>query len=453
MNKLNIPPDAVWIGSNHPFDLHEAYLCFRSPAAWRLAGKPQQINLYITADSRYKLWVNGHFVARGPARSYPQQQAVDCLNLINLLKSGPNTLAVQVYQPGYSHFSYVHCGAAGLLAWLVCENPPALVTDTTWRPRRDPSFAPKAPRVSIYGSGGEERDLNLADHWSAPDYNDSGWVSSRVVAPIGGYPWLELRPRAVPLLVEREQLMALLESRLGNTPADTSDPHFTVRKGWLSAKSAKTHHYTTENSDGWVQVNLDANQSAYWLFDLGRDYTVQGWAEVKYAAGTEHLSISYQEKIRNNELVISNPQTYCRVRLTDRFKLRPGHQQIETFALRGGRYLIFQIIGPTGPEFKFRPHARVSEYPLDVTKLLPVEDSQLGKIITLCENTFRACLQDSFIDCNWRENSQWLGDALPQSLSFLAIPGTDAFFRSIKPAFLNRETSTLSVFARFRKML
>ena len=36
--------EAVWIGSSHPFDLHEAYLCFRSPAGWQLKERPHGPN-------------------------------------------------------------------------------------------------------------------------------------------------------------------------------------------------------------------------------------------------------------------------------------------------------------------------------------------------------------------------------------------------------------------------
>ena len=118
---LLFPPQAVWIGSDHPFDLHEAYLCFRSPQGWQLDQLPQTAELDITADSRYKLWVNGRFVARGPARSYPQAQSVDRIDLTEQLQIGANIIAVQVYQPGYSHFAYLHRGAAGLLAHLTCD--------------------------------------------------------------------------------------------------------------------------------------------------------------------------------------------------------------------------------------------------------------------------------------------------------------------------------------------
>lgn len=426
MSQLNFPASAVWIGSSHPFDLHEAYLCFRSPASWRLEQKPQTAQLFITADSRYKLWVNGRFVNRGPARSYPQHQSVDCLDLSAYLQAGVNTLAVQVYQPGYSHFAYVHRGAAGLLAHLVCDGQTSLVSDLSWRTQRDLSFAAAVPRVSIYGTGIETRDLRLVDDWTAATYDDSTWTAPRLVAPVGGYPWLELKSRPVPLLVEREIPMTLLETRqgvggrgsgVGEGKSASLDPHLALREGWFAAQGVPL----SADETGWFSVNLAANESAFWLFDLGRDYTCQGWAEIKSAGGVEQLAISYQEKLRHGELVISDPQTYCRVRLTDSFHLRPGDQTAETFALRGGRYLLFQLAGPTGPKFQFRPHARVAEYPLEITRPLTLGDPQLDSIITLCEESFRACLQDGFVDCVWRESSQWLGDALPQSLMMATL--------------------------------
>jgi hypothetical protein len=87
--------------------------------------------------------------------------------------SGANTVAVHVYQPGYSHFAYIHRGMAGLLATLVGDGGVLLTTDTGWRVRRDPSFAERVPRVSIYSGGVEERDLRLVDDWAAGSYDDA----------------------------------------------------------------------------------------------------------------------------------------------------------------------------------------------------------------------------------------------------------------------------------------
>ena len=408
-----VPAQAVWIGSDHPFDLHEAYLDFR--CEFELDRRPDAAELWITADSRYKLWLNGTFVARGPARCYPHAQAVDRLDVTELLKPGMNVIAVQVYQPGYSHFAYVHRAAAGLLAWLNCAGEPHLATDARWRVRRDPSFAEQVPRVSIYSSGVEERDLALEDGWREPEYDDTGWANARVVAPaVGGAPWISLQPRALPLLVEREAPLVLVAMRRGTYPAaHDHDAHAALREGWAQAVPCEL----APDANGWFDVELDAGVAAYWLFDLGRGYAGQGWVEVAGANGDERIAISYVDKlIDETEPVISDPLTYCRVRMTDRFRLRPGDQIAESFGLRGGRFLLFQLIGPASVMLRVRFHGRVSEYQLEPTRALHTEDRQLAKIIALCENTLRACLADGFVDCTWRESSQWVGDALPQAL-------------------------------------
>jgi alpha-L-rhamnosidase len=408
------PDDAFWIGSAHPFDLHEVYLDFRR--TFQIEENPQGTRLSLTADSRYKLWINGRFVARGPARCYPSAQSVDELDIAPYLRPGMNVLAVQVYQPGYSHFAYVHRAASGLLANLVCDGVNVLATDASWRVRRNPSFSSLVPRVSIYGSGVEERDLSREDEWTRAAYDDSQWSSARIVAPVGGYPWTGFEPRAVALLVEREIAMKLLETRGGTRVVD-SDAHLSLRQGWSAARSQTI----TKDDAGWFSIELAAGQAAYWLHDLGRDYACQGYAEVEGASGGESLSVSYAEKFRDGELVLSDPADYCRVRLTDHWKLRTGSQVAESFALRGGRYLLFQLVGPAVAGFKIRFHTRIAEYPLEITRSFRPSDPMLSSIITLCEETFRACLLDGFVDSTWRESSQWTGDALPQALIMAAL--------------------------------
>ena len=87
------------------------------------------------------------------------------------------------------------------------------------------------PRVSIYGSGVEDRDLRREDEWWAPAYDPSGWSAPRIVAPVGGYPWLELHERITPLLVERELPLELVEVRTGTLDANV-EPHVALRAAW-----------------------------------------------------------------------------------------------------------------------------------------------------------------------------------------------------------------------------
>jgi hypothetical protein len=419
---LAFPPTAAWIGSSHAFDLHEAYLCFRSPRGWNLKRKPASAELFITADSRYKLWANGRFVARGPARCWPHAQAVDRLDLTPYLVAGSNTLAVQVYQPGYSHFAYVHRANAGLLAHLICDGETALVTDAAWQTWRDPSFEALVPRLSIYQAGVEDRDLHQARDWMAPIYDASAWPAARIAAAVGAAPWTELEPRKLPLLVERDLPMRLVAIRKGpwvQTNSQSDDWHVQLRQGWKAAQPVEL----TIDSKGWWSpgAELGEQEAMVWVFDLGRGYTCQGWAGVQGAEGQEQLLISYSEKLRGDEPYLSDPSTYCRLRMTDRFKLRPGSQTVDGFSLRGGRLLIFAVVGPTGPDLRLRFHARSAEYPLTIRRRPKQRDPLLQAIVSLCENTLLACLHDGWVDNPWRENAQWIGDPLTAALALSVI--------------------------------
>ncbi|GEM_PF-547928 len=413
-----------WIGSDHPFDLHEAYLCFRSPSCWTLPDRPSSARLWLTADSRYRLWINGQPVGRGPARSWPHAQQVDVLEVQHLLRPGENTLAVQVYQPGYSHFAYVHRGTAGLLAALEVDGQVVLATGPTWRVRRDPSFRALVPRISIYGSGVEDRDLALAEGWTEPCFDDRNWSPARIVAPAEGPLWSGLRPRQTPLLEERTLPVAgpdspfrRVECRRGPAPAERADPHQALRRLWHTARPT----VLPDAVDGWYRVRLSPGEGVAWLVDLGRTHTCQAWAQVQGARGGEQLLVSYADKVVEGQVVLSDPRTYCRMRVTDRFRLRPGAQVAQGFGMRGGRFLIFALVGAEPAELAVRLLVTTATYPLAETRTLHTGDPLLDGVVSLCENTVRACLQDTLVDCVWREAGQWLGDALPQALALAAM--------------------------------
>ncbi|MFZ1397525.1 MAG: alpha-L-rhamnosidase N-terminal domain-containing protein, partial [Candidatus Promineifilaceae bacterium] len=414
--QIQPPETAVWIAPPHPFDLHEVYLNFRSPRwTWGGSGK---VTLWITADSRYKVWLNGRFHHRGPARSWPHAQKMDVLEITNQLSVGENQIAVQVYQPGYSHFSAVHRAAAGLLAWVEVDGEVVLVTNGRWRTIRDDSFASDVPRISIYGSGIERRDWRKVESWQTAAFNDSHWSPARVVAGASGPIWSGLQTRLTPQLVDRDAEITLVEQRTGQAEVGALT-HEAVKALW------ETPSLTLPLRGGGDQLPPPLRGRAgvgveSWLFDLGRAHTCQGWAEIKNASGGEQLAISYAEKMADGALVISDPATYCRMRPTDFFTLRPGDQTIEPFAMRGGRYVLFQLIG-ADETVQLTPHVRLAEYPLTVSKPLHTGDDLLDGIVALCENTLHACLQETFVDCIWRESSQWLGDALPQALGLSAM--------------------------------
>lgn len=400
---LAVPESAVWIGGAHPFDLHETYLNFRSDT--ELPAAPERGIFRSSADSRYRIWVNGVFVGRGPERSWPSSMAVDERCVTHLLRPGLNRIAVQVYSPGYSHFAYVHRGAAGLIGWLDVDGTVLATTGPGWTVRRDTSWSPRVDRVSIYGTGVEDRDMSRAEDWVEADASE--WDNARVVQGAEGPIWRGLRPRATALPVEEiRALDTPWQVRTGPAVAASDDPHGDLRRAFsLSAQ-------------GPTPALLPTGTAAVWVFDLGESRACLAGAEIT-AAGGERLLISYAEKLRGGELLLSDPEAYCRMRPTDRFLLRPGRQQVEGFTPRGARYLVFLLEGGgVSPAPRF--HVRLPVTPV-VENPWPKREGVLQAVAEMCRRTTLNCLQDGFVDGVWRESSLWLGDAVAQDWALRAI--------------------------------
>lgn len=404
-----IPPEGTyWIGSDHPFDLQETYLDFC--ADLDLASAPVSAELCLSADSRYRLWINGQFVGRGPERSWPAAMAVDQRDVAALLRPGRNRILVQVYSPGYSHFAHVHRAACGLICWVRVDGQTLLTSGRNWRVRRNLSWSPLVRRVSIYGSGVEDRDLRWPGDAAGND--PAGWAPARIVQPPAGPIWAGLRPRTNPIL--SEELRGLdrpVETRFGPTPAGSGaedDPHMDLCLAYGSLPVAE------------VPQTIPPGHSAIWVFDLGESRVCVAGVRLSASAG-DVLTISYAEKWRDGRLLVSDPSTYCRMRPTDRTRLRDGWQEVEGFTLRGGRYLVFKLQTRSAARPDPRFHVRLPSYPLAVREPPAEADPALAAAAALCRRTTLACLQDGFVDSVWRESSQWLGDVVAQAFALAAL--------------------------------
>jgi alpha-L-rhamnosidase len=404
MTHPNTPDGTFWIGSDHPFDLSEAYINFRRDLV--LHETPGKATFTLTADSRYRFWINGQYVARGPARSWPDAMALDTLDVTPYLHPGPNHLAIQVYSPGYSHFAYVHKSATGWLGWLDLDGE-IYPSDRHWHVKRDASYSPRVPRVSIYGSGVELRDMAEDTAWQTDP--SATWPQARIVQPAEGPIWSGLHPRPLPVLTEiLKPLTTPWQTRLGPTPPASQDPHQDLRTAFATCPTAP------------VPSTIASNQTAIWIFDLGHSQLCTAGATLA-AKGGETLTISYAEKLRDGEVLLSNPETYCRMRPTDRATLREGLQTIEPFTQRGARYVIFRLDTATEITPDIACFIRTTTYPITELPLKPQHDATLDAVAQMCRSTIRACLQDGFVDSIWRESSQWLGDVVAEAFALRAI--------------------------------
>ena len=90
---------AAWIWADNPWwDLYNCYALFRKTFA--LGSAPRKAMALVTADQSYRLFVNGTYVTRGPARGFQSHWPYDEMDLAPWLRAGENVIATRAYNPG-----------------------------------------------------------------------------------------------------------------------------------------------------------------------------------------------------------------------------------------------------------------------------------------------------------------------------------------------------------------
>ncbi|MBF0198946.1 MAG: alpha-L-rhamnosidase N-terminal domain-containing protein, partial [Planctomycetes bacterium] len=181
--------------------------------------KTTKAHLYITAESHYKLWINGQFVSRGPARSASHHQSFDIFEVSNYLLPGKNTIAVQVHFHGIMN-SYYNKQIPGLLVQLNDQDgEPIMISDKSWKAKRDRGWDSRTEVVNSVNSANYSGcyDFSKASPgWHLNSYDDSNWpkviyqtVKSWPSTPKEPYalqkPWFSLVARDLPPLKEYDK--------------------------------------------------------------------------------------------------------------------------------------------------------------------------------------------------------------------------------------------------------
>jgi alpha-L-rhamnosidase len=89
---------ASWI--THPTASVLDYGVFLFRNEFRLDSPPESLVVHLSADNRYKLWVNGELVTTGPAKGSFNYWRYETLDLGPWLREGDNVLAVEVFNLG-----------------------------------------------------------------------------------------------------------------------------------------------------------------------------------------------------------------------------------------------------------------------------------------------------------------------------------------------------------------
>ena len=188
-------PPAHWIAPpNVPAD---SFTVFHARRAFALSDMPRRFLVHVSADNRYKLYVNGVQISLGPQRSDVTHWRYETVDLAPHLHAGRNVVAALVWNWGAARPVAQHSHRTGFLIQGDTPAEAALVnTGPSWKVLIDSAYAPiviTSAAMGNYYAAAPGDSINGSRYpwgWETAQYVDDGWVGPAIVG--------NLRRQAMP---------------------------------------------------------------------------------------------------------------------------------------------------------------------------------------------------------------------------------------------------------------
>lgn len=419
-----------WIWDTNNGASQQAVTCFFRKRFSRHQVRNDPV-LRISADSRYRAYLNGRLLSRGPCRGTVEHYHYETVDLSDFLQE-ENVLAVEVrwYGRGYEPRAEVHLSPG---FWAMIGS--TIVTDPSWKVWRSPGHTLLAmpanhPLSGFYQVVDPPEDVNFLrfdPHWTTLDFDDSLWAVPKVLDPaIGRYQakaWFfagrDLTPREIPEL-EETVIYPVGVKEHGTIELTCSPQEYRTIEGTLTPKESGETHFGTSGS---VPLTLVGTGTDYLIFDMGKLQTGFPRLTLDAPAGTL-VEFRYAEALSKNFTKgFRDDPTGTVEGYHDIFTCRQGVNTIETFVWRTWRYLRLTVHHPDGPVTLNGFDTVFTAYPMREQAAFASSDPTLKTIWDISWWTARLCAHEHYEDCPYYEQIQYLMDTRLQALIGYLVAG------------------------------
>lgn len=418
-------PAAAWIA---PASISgDSAIVFHARRSFDLAEVPARFTVHVSADNRYRLFVNGRSVSSGPQRADALHWRYETLDLAPLLHPGRNVVAAVVWNWGATRPIAQHTVRTGVLVQGDSPREAALLnTGAGWRLHVDSGarFVPPARGdINGYFAAAPGEALDGAQHpwgWEQPGFDDGAWpvvqprsaslVGSALTTGAGGYGDVSdrvLMARDIPPMEETAERYASVRRSTG-----IASPESVIRGG---ADAVVPPHTT-------ASLLLDRGRvtNAYLQLDVssGRGSTVT-------LTTAEALVNAAGQKGNRNAV---DGRTIRGLR--DTFRPDGGaHRQFATLQWRTHRYLQLDIVTGDEPLVLHDVHGTFTGYPFTERGRFTSDAAWLDSVWTIDWNGARLGAVETYMDTPYYEQLQYIGDTRLQALITLYVAGDDRLVR------------------------
>jgi alpha-L-rhamnosidase len=414
---------ARWIAvPNEPSKEYGVYL-FRKNID--VAGKPSSFVVHVSGDNRYKLFVNGTLVSLGPARSDLYYWNFETVDIAQYLKAGKNTLAAIVWNDGDDRPEGQISNRTGFVMQGNTEKESAVNTNDSWKCMRNARYKPLTGvgYYTYYVAGpGELVDMKRSvQGWMQNNFDDSKWLkasqhwsgaSPKGIGDING--WMMV-PSPLPQMERTTQRLKALRTSTG----------ISAPQGFPATKASFT---------------IAANTNAVLLLD--QSFLTNAYVTLQFSKGKDAaITLKYAEALferdptgkgmqpKGNRDVVEGK--YFVGRRDSIISSGEDEQDFTTLSYRTFRYIQLSVQTKDEPLTIDDLYGTFTGYPFKLNAKFSADNNDtLNKILEIGWRTARSCAMETYMDCPYYEQLQYIGDSRIQALVTLYNSGDDRLVRN-----------------------
>lgn len=443
MDRIQKKSNWIWTAGSYD-ESNPSLLYFRKELLLDKATLSAKIRL--SADSRYRLYVNGTSVAQGPCKGDNHVWYYDETDIKEFLKPGVNVFAAIVLRYPQKHDKGNHSvwrtemPGFYLSGSFTMEDGTELPfgSDESWKSfYMDHVHITKAsgffePIYITEKASGDVRTFG----WKQAGFSDKDWAETqaysdyavrKAISPGG------MGPRPIPFLYEKEKLFD--EALCKRTPESNIE-------NWQKLIKYREAITVAPNTQEIIEISAGEEQT--------------GFLELALAGGTNaKLSIlcseAYAYPPKEGEGFMRMPQKGNRMDFVNGqlsgsedtysvggYGTAEQPEEYEPFWFRTFRFVKLTVETGDEPLTITKLSYRETGYPLEVKTEVKTSDDTLAGVWDISERTLRRCMHETYEDCPFYEQLQYVMDSRSQILytyntaadDRLARKCIDDFFRS-----------------------
>lgn len=418
---LNNKWDANWI--SYPDVSLTNYGVFHFRKKFSLPELPNEFIINVSGDNRYRLFINDTEVCKGPARGDLANWRFETIDIAKYLKRGENILAAVVWNFGeFKPLAQVSLKAAFIVQGNG-QTEKIINTDNNWKVYKNEAYSVPV-NSSLHTTVGEGEVVNSSFYpygWKSLDFNDEEWKTPIIIGngiPNGKSTYWDwsLIPRNIPFMEYKFQRINEIE---------------------------RTENIVVNNDfiKGGAPINIPPNKKVKILFD--QTYLTTAYPEIVVSGGKGSIiEISYAEALVDDKGIKGNRnQTEGKTMLSyysDIFKPDgESNRQYQPLWFRTYRYLELNIETKDQPLVINDLYGYFRAYPFEEKAIFKSSDKTLQSIWEVGWRTARLCAGETYYDCPYYEQLQYVGDTRIQALISLNVANDDRLMRNAIEHFHN----------------